>query len=87
MKVIHGVIHYTATEVSQLCGVSTQTVKLWSKASDKREESGEERLIPAPYVAENGYKFWSETDTHKIMEYAGQSHKDRYGNMKRKESE
>lgn len=87
MKVINGVIHYTATEVSQLCGVSTQTVKLWSKASDKREETGEERLIPAPYVAENGYKFWSEIDTHKIMEYAGQSHKDRYGNMKRKESE
>lgn len=45
MKVINGVIHYTATEVSQLCGVSTQTVKLWSKASDKREEAGDRKSV------------------------------------------
>lgn len=46
MKVINGIIHYTATEVSQLCGVSTQTIKLWNKASEQREEAGEGRLIP-----------------------------------------
>ena len=31
MKVINGIIHYTPTEVSQLCGVSTQTIKLVNK--------------------------------------------------------
>lgn len=82
MKVIDGVIHYTATEVSQLCNVSTQSIKLWSKASDKKEQAGESRLIPAPYVAPNGYKYWSAEDTQKIVEYAGKSHKERYGNLK-----
>lgn len=59
MKVINGIIHYTATEVSQLCGVSTQTIKLWNKASEQREEAGEGRLIPAPHTEPNGYKYWS----------------------------
>lgn len=83
MKVINGIIHYTPTEVSQLCGISTQTIKLWNKASDKREEAGDERLIPAPHIEPNGYKYWSAEDTQKIVEYAGQSHKERYGNMKK----
>ena len=78
MKVINGIIHYTATEVSQLCGVSTQ-----NKASEQREEAGEDRLIPAPHAEPNGYKYWSAEDTQKIIEYAGQSHKERYGNMKK----
>lgn len=83
MKVINGIIHYTATEVSQLCGISTQTIKLWNKASEQREEAGEGRLIPAPHTEPNGYKYWSAEDTQKIIEYAGQSHKERYGNMKK----
>jgi len=62
MKVINGIIHYTATEVSQLCGVSTQTIKLWNKASEQREEAGEGRLIPAPHTEPNGYKYWSAED-------------------------
>lgn len=40
MKVINGIIHYTATEVSQLCGVSTQTIKLWSKQVNKEKKPG-----------------------------------------------
>ena len=83
MKVINGIIHYTPTEVSQLCGISTQTIKLWNKASEQREEAGEGRLIPAPHTEPNGYKYWSAEDTQKIVEYAGQSHKERYGNMKK----
>lgn len=58
------------TEVSQLCGVSTQTIKLWNKASEQREEAGEGRLIPAPHTEPNGYKYWSAEDTQKIIEYA-----------------
>lgn len=85
MKVFNGVIYYTVTEVAQLCGKSTQSVKLWLKASDKREAEGGERLIPQPYIAENGYKYWSATDTQRIVEYAGKTHKERYGNMSSKE--
>lgn len=87
MKVFNGVIHYTVTEVAQLCNVSTQSVKLWNKASDKNEENGGERLIPPPHVEPNGYKYWSEADTKKIIEYAGKSHKERYGNMSTKREE
>jgi len=85
MKVFNGVIYYTVTEVSQLCGKSTQSVKNWMKFSEKQAAAGEERLIPPPYVAENGYKYWSAEDTQKIVEYANQTHKERYGNMSKKE--
>ena len=49
----------------------------------KGKKPGEGRLIPAPHTEPNGYKYWSAEDTQKIIEYAGQSHKERYGNMKK----
>lgn len=73
---------YTYRSVSALW-YPTQTIKLWNKASEQREEAGEGRLIPAPHTEPNGYKYWSAEDTQKIIEYAGQSHKERYGNMKK----
>lgn len=82
MKVINGIIHYTATEVAQLCGKSAQTVNLWNKKSKELEEAGQERIIPPPHIEENGYKYWSAENTQKIIEYASQSRKDLYGNMK-----
>lgn len=85
MKIINNVIHYTVTETAQLCGKSTQTLKMWMKASDKKEEAGEERLIPKPHVEPNGYKYWSAEDAQRIVEYAQLTHKERYGNMSTKE--
>lgn len=87
MKVFNGVIHYTVTEVAQLCDKSTQMIKIWNKKSDEIEQAGGERLIPSPYIAPNGYKYWSDTDTQKIIEYAHKSHKERYGNLKVKREE
>lgn len=87
MKVFNGVIYYTATEVSQLCGKSTQIIKIWNKVSDEREAAGDERLIPAPHIEPNGYKYWSAEDTAKIKEYAEISRKDRYGKLKVKKQE
>lgn len=82
MKVINGVIHYTATEISQLCGKSTQMIKIWSKTSDELEAAGKERLIPAPHIEPNGYHYWSADDAMKIVAYAGTPRKERYGNLK-----
>lgn len=82
MKVIGGVIHYTATEVAQLCGKSPQMIKIWSKKSDELEEAGKERIIPKAHREPNGYKYWSAEDTQKIIEYSALSHKERYGNLK-----
>lgn len=87
MKVFDGVMYYTVTEVSQLCGKTPQMIKIWKKKSDEIEEAGGERLIPAPFVAPNGYNYWSAEDTQKIIEYAQKSHKERYGNLKVKREE
>jgi hypothetical protein len=87
MKVINGVIHYTPTEVAQLCNKSTQIIKKWCKISDEYESMGEDRLIPAPHIEPNGYKYWSEEDTKKIVEYSSMTHKERYGNMAKKRGE
>lgn len=81
MKVFNGVIYYTVTEVAQLCEKSTQIIKIWNKKSDEIEKAGGERLIPPPYIADNGYKYWSAEDTQKIVEYAGQSRKEKYGKL------
>ena len=81
MKVIDGVIYYTLTEVAQLCGKSAQTVKLWNKKSDELEAAGKERLIPRPHIEPNSYRYWSNDDAQKIVQYATQTHKERYGNM------
>ena len=84
MKIFNGCLFYTVTEVAAMCGVSTQSLKNWMKSSEKKAEAGGERLIPPPYVAENGYKYWSAEDTEKIKAYAGLTHKERYGNMSKK---
>lgn len=87
MKVFNGIIYYTVTEVAQLCEKSTQIIKIWNKKSDEIEKAGGERLIPPPYIAPNGYKYWSAEDAQKIVEYSNISHKDRYGNLKVKREE
>ena len=84
MKIFDGVMFYTVTEVAQMCGVTTQSVKGWMKASEKKAEAGKGRLIPAPHVEPNGYKYWSAEDAQKIVSYSKLSHKERYGNMSTK---
>ena len=82
MKIFDGVMFYTVTEVAQMCKVTTQSLKGWMKASEKKAEAGEERLIPPPRIEPNGYKYWSAEDAQKIVEYASLSHKERYGNLR-----
>ncbi|MDL2302446.1 MerR family DNA-binding transcriptional regulator [Lachnospiraceae bacterium OttesenSCG-928-D06] len=51
---------YSRKEVATICGVSTQTIRLWEDA----------KVIPASVRDENDYRYWVEDDLLKIKEYA-----------------
>ena len=58
---------YSRKEVATLCGVSTQTIRLW-------EDAGR---IPASIRDENDYRYWDEDAIEEVKRYAGTSIKDR----------
>jgi DNA-binding transcriptional MerR regulator len=58
---------YSRKEVATLCGVSTQTIRLW-------EDAGR---IPASIRDENDYRYWDEDNVKIIKEYSSKSVKER----------
>lgn len=58
---------YSRKEVADLCGVSTQTIRLW-------EDAGR---IPASIRDENDYRYWDEDTVTLIKEYASKPVKER----------
>lgn len=58
---------YSRKEVATLCGVSTQTIRLW-------EDAGR---IPASIRDENDYRYWNEDNVKIIKEYSSKSVKER----------
>ena len=58
---------YSRKEVANLCGVSTQTIRLW-------EDAGK---IPASMRDENDYRYWYEDNVNIIRDYAGKSVRER----------
>lgn len=58
---------YSRKEVADLCGVSTQTIRLW-------EDAGR---IPASIRDENDYRYWDEDTVALIKEYASKPAKER----------
>lgn len=58
---------YNRKEVATLCGVSTQTIRLW-------EDAGK---IPVAMRDENDYRYWDEESLATIKEYASKSVKER----------
>ncbi len=58
---------YSRKEVADLCGVSTQTIRLW-------EDAGR---IPASIRDENDYRYWDEDAVTLIKEYASKPVKER----------
>ncbi len=59
---------YSRKEVASLCGVSTQTIRLW-------EDAGK---IPSSVRDENDYRYWTEEELELIQRYAGKSVKERH---------
>ena len=59
---------YSRKEVATLCGVSTQTIRLW-------EDAGK---IPASIRDENDYRYWDEDTLKEVLAYANTSVKDRH---------
>lgn len=58
---------YSRKEVATICGVSTQTIRLW-------EDAGR---IPASIRDENDYRYWDEDTVEIIKEYSSKSVKER----------
>ena len=58
---------YSRKEVAILCGVSTQTIRIW-------EDAGK---IPASIRDENDYRYWDEDTVKVVLEYASRPVKDR----------
>ena len=58
---------YSRKEVATLCGVSTQTIRLW-------EDAGR---IPASIRDENDYRYGDEDNVKIIKEYSSKSVKER----------
>lgn len=58
---------YSRKEVATLCGVSTQTIRLWEDL----------KVIPSSERDENDYRYWDEGALAKIKEYALLPQKDR----------
>lgn len=58
---------YSRKEVATICGVSTQTIRLW-------EDAGR---IPASIRDENDYRYWDEDNVEIIKEYSSKSVKER----------
>lgn len=58
---------FSRKEVADMCGVSTQTIRLWEKA----------KVIPLSVRDENDYSYWDEDALKKIKEYSQLSIKER----------
>lgn len=58
---------YSRKEVATICGVSTQTIRLWEDL----------KVIPSSVRDENDYRYWDEEALEKIKEYAQLPQKDR----------
>lgn len=59
---------YSRKEVATICGVSTQTIRLWE----------DDNAIPASTRDESGYRYWDEDALLKVKEYADLPRKSRY---------
>ena len=59
---------YSRKEVATICGVSTQTIRLWEDAN----------LIPPSIRDENDYRYWDDEALAKIKEYSELPRKQRY---------
>lgn len=59
---------YSRKEVASLCGVSTQTIRLW-------EDAGK---IPSSVRDENDYRYWTEEELDLIKEFSGKSVRERH---------
>ena len=59
---------FSRKEVATICGVSTQTIRLW-------EDAGK---IPPSMRDENDYRYWAEDEVDIIKEYAGKPVKERH---------
>ena len=58
---------YSRKEVATLCGVSTQTIRIWE----------DQKVIPNSIRDENDYRYWDEEALIKIKEYASLPRKER----------
>lgn len=63
---------YSRKEVATICGVSTQTIRLWEDL----------KAIPSSVRDENGYRYWDEDALTKVKEYAQLPQKDRKNSMR-----
>lgn len=59
---------YSRKEVADLCGVSTQIVRIW-------EDKG---YIPASTRDDNGYRYWYEKQVKVIVDYSNKPVKERH---------
>lgn len=58
---------YSRKEVATLCGVSSQTIRLWEDA----------KKIPSSTRDENDYRYWTEEEVETIKMYAKMSVRER----------
>lgn len=75
---------YTPAEVAKRIGKDKQTLILWDKYSEKRENSGEERLIPRPHKDDKGYRTWTESQVLQIEEFSKNISYGSLGNFSRR---
>lgn len=59
---------YSRKEVATICGVSSQTIRLWEDA----------HKIPNSTRDENGYRYWYDEELEVIKAYANKPAKERY---------
>lgn len=59
---------YSRKEVATLCGVSTQTIRIWEDA----------KTIPSSTRDDSGYRYWDEDALLKIKEFADLPRKERF---------
>lgn len=58
---------YSRKEVATLCGVSTQTIRIWEDAGN----------IPASIRDEADYRYWDEDTVKLVIEYASKPRRER----------
>lgn len=75
---------YTPAEVAKRIGKDKQTLILWDKYSDERENAGEERLIPRPNKDDKGYRTWTESQVLQIEEFSKNISYGSLGNFSRR---